>query len=133
MKPYIGQTWFNLDMYALNYILDFIEANPKFLNYHRHTFVADEVFVQMILCNSKDERLLKSIENSEKRFTIWENSYSAHPNILCKSDFVAIKASDDLFARKFDAAVDSEIFDLIDKHLLNWHVAGKHATQPEVH
>lgn len=118
MMPYTGQTWWNLDNYALNYILDYHDQHPEYLHFHRNTFVADELFVQMIIGNSKDERLLNSIENSEKRFTIWPKANSAHPKILGKNDLRAILASDDLFARKFDENVDTEILDLIDREVL---------------
>lgn len=118
MKPFTGQTWWNLDMYALNYILDYNAKHPEYMDFHKNTFVADELFVQMIIANSKDEKLLNSIENTEKRFTIWEKSDSAHPNLLRKTDLKAIMASDDLFARKFDENVDSEILDLIDQQIL---------------
>jgi len=119
MKPYTGQTWWNLDRYALDYILDYHESNPEYLAFHKNTFVADELFVQMIIGNSKDEKLLNSIENSEKRFTIWETQNSAHPKNLRKTDLGAILSSDDLFARKFDEDVDTEILDLIDEKILN--------------
>lgn len=118
MKPYTGQTWWNLDMHALNYILDYHEQHPEYMAFHRNTFVADELFVQMIIGNSKDEKLLNSIENSEKRFTIWPKANSAHPKILDKNDLQAIMVSDDLFARKFDENVDTEIMDLIDEEIL---------------
>jgi hypothetical protein len=120
MKPYTGQTWWNLDMYALNYILDYHEKHPEYIRFHKHTFVADELFIQMILMNSNDERLLKSIGNSELRFTIWEKANSAHPKILRKTDIAAIRSSNDLFARKFDEKIDSEILDLIDSEILGW-------------
>ncbi len=118
MKPFTGQTWWNLDMYALNYILDYVAKHPEYMDFHKHTFVADELFVQMIIGNSKDEKLLNSIENSEKRFTIWETPESAHPKLLGKNDFVAILSSTDLFARKFDENYDTEILDLIDQEIL---------------
>lgn len=125
MKPFIGQTWWNMDRYALNYILDYVEKHPEYINFHRNTFVADELFVQMIIANSQDEKLLKSIENTEKRFTIWEKADSAHPKILDKNDLEAIMASDDLFARKFDDKVDAEILDLIDSKIL-FHEMANH-------
>ncbi|MGI4021850.1 MAG: beta-1,6-N-acetylglucosaminyltransferase [Janthinobacterium lividum] len=118
MRPYTGQTWWNLDMYALNYILNYHAKHPEYIAFHKHTFVADELFVQMIIGNSKDEKLLQSIENSEKRFTIWPKANSAHPKIMGKTDIEAIKASEDLFARKFDENVDTEIMDLIDQQIL---------------
>lgn len=118
MRPYTGQTWWNLDIYAVDYILNFLKNHPKYIGYHKNTFVADELFIQMIIGNSTDKKLLDSIENSEKRFTIWENATSAHPKILKVSDFDAIKLSSDLFARKFDENVDAEILDVIDKQIL---------------
>ncbi len=118
MKPYTGQTWWNLDMYALNYILDYVSRHPEYVDFHKYTFVADELFVQMIIANSNDEKLLQSIGNSEKRFTIWPKLNSAHPKILDKNDLDAIMASDDLFARKFDENADTEIMDLIDQEIL---------------
>ncbi|HYO21995.1 MAG TPA: beta-1,6-N-acetylglucosaminyltransferase [Flavisolibacter sp.] len=119
MKPYAGQTWWNLDMYALHYILAYHAKHPEYLKFHKNTFVADELYMQMIIGNSRDEKLLASIQNSEKRFTIWEKPDSAHPKILRKTDLEAIMASDDLFARKFDENIDSEILDLIDSKLLH--------------
>lgn len=116
MSPYTGQTWWNLDMYALNYILAYHDAHPEYFKFHQHTFVADELFIQMIIGNSSDEKLLKSIENSEKRFTIWEKPSSAHPKILDTNDFDAISSSSDLFARKFEES-DTEILDLIDQKI----------------
>lgn len=118
MRPYTGQTWWILDMYALNYILDYHEKHPEYFRFHGNTFVADELFVQMIVANSMDERLLRSVENNERRFTVWEKPDSAHPNILRKSDLPAILASTDLYARKFDDSVDAEILDLIDAQIL---------------
>ncbi len=118
MKPFIGQTWWILDSYAVDYILDFHNSHPEYIKFHKNTFVADEMFVQMIVGNSTDERLLQSIENNEKRFTIWKDITDAHPKILKKEDFEAIKASDDLFARKFDDEADAVILDIIDTNIL---------------
>jgi len=117
MKPFTGQTWWNLDMYALNYILEYHAKHPEYLKFHQHTFVADELFVQMIVANSNDERLLRSIENNEKRFTIWEKPTSAHPKILDELDFEQMRQSNDLFARKFEEE-NTAILDLIDRKIL---------------
>lgn len=118
MKPYTGQTWWILDPYALNYILDYVEQHPEYIAFHRNTFVADELFVQMILANSTDPKLLQSIENNDRRFIIWEKQDSAHPNILRTTDFDTIRSSTDLYARKFDEGIDGAILDLIDTEIL---------------
>lgn len=118
MMPYTGSAWWIFDMYALNYILDYDEQHPEYRAFHKYTFVPDELFMHMIVGNSTDQRLVNSVENNDRRFIIWEKSDSTHPNILLRTDFDAIVASDDLFARKFDENIDCEIMDLIDTELL---------------
>lgn len=118
MKPFTGSQWWSVDMHALNYILNYDAAHPEYRAFHQYTFVADELYVHMILANSTDERIVRSLTPTNKRLMIWQKPDSAHPNTLRKTDWPAIKASDHLFARKFDAATDSEIFDLIDKEIL---------------
>ncbi len=124
LKPFTGSQWWSVDMYALNYILDYDAQHPEYRAFHRFTFVPDELYFQMILANSTDERLLKSMVSNNKRFMIWEKPDSTHPNVLRKSDLPAIMASDHLFARKFDANTDSEILDLIDTKILSYQKAG---------
>jgi hypothetical protein len=118
MKPFTGSQWWSVDRYALDYILDYDAKHPEYRAFHQYTFVPDELYVQMILANSKDEKIIKNLSADNKRFMIWEKPDSAHPNILRKADFASIAASDHLFARKFDATVDSEILDLIDTRIL---------------
>ncbi len=118
MKPFAGSQWWSGDGYALDYILDYDEKHPEYRAFHQHTFVPDELYVQMIVANATDENLVKSILNSNKRFIIWADEHAAHPNLLGKNDFEAILNSDDLFARKFDENTDAEILDLIDREIL---------------
>ncbi len=118
MVPFAGSQWWSVDMYALDYILDYGKKHPEYRTFHQHTFVPDELYVQMIVANAMDENLVRSIANNNKRFMIWENQNSSHPNILCKTDFETILLSDDLFARKFDENTDAEILDLIDRKIL---------------
>lgn len=123
MKPYTGSQWWSVDMYALNYILNYDQDHPRYRSFHKYTFVPDELYVQMIIANSTDEKLTKSIENNNKQFMIWEKPGSTHPNILGKTNLNDILSSDDLFARKFDEKADAEILDLIDGKILfvNYH------------
>lgn len=127
MKPFTGSQWWSVDMYALNYILAYDAAHPEYRAFHQYTFVPDELYVHMILANSKDERIKKSLTDTNKRFMIWEKPDSSHPNTLRKTDLGALKASPHLFARKFDASTDGEILDLIDAEILGI----KKPAQPE--
>lgn len=117
LKPYGGWQWWIIDMYALNYILKFLNENPKYLRYHKYTFVPDEVFFQTILLNSKDKKLLASITNDDMRFIQWKKK--SHPETLDKSYLQNLMESEHLFARKFDTGIDSKILDLIDENCLN--------------
>ncbi|MCW3113074.1 MAG: hypothetical protein JWR18_1470 [Segetibacter sp.] len=118
MSPYTGSQWWSVDMASLNYILDYDKNNKSYRAFHQFTFVPDELYVQMIIANCKDERIVSTVENNNKRFMIWQKPDSAHPNVLRKSDFHAISNSDHLFARKFDETEDAEILDLIDQRIL---------------
>lgn len=113
LKAYCGWMWWSMDHYALNYILQFLDDYPKYLKYHKYTFVPDEFFFQTILLNSKDERLLASITNNNMRYIRWKDGAS-HPEILRKSEIKDIMQSDALFARKVDPDKDEDILDLID-------------------
>ena len=118
MKPFTGSAWWSMDMYAMNYILDFDAKHPEYGAFHKYTFVPDELYMHMIVGNATDERICKSLSTDNKRFLIWEKPDSPHPNTLRISDLPAIKASTHLFARKFDATMDSEILDRIDDEIL---------------
>ncbi len=118
LVPYAGSQWWIIDMHALNYIIDFVEANPGYVSFHRYTFAADEVFFHTILLNAKDEKLLNSIFNSSKTYVSWKDTSNPHPDVLIEKDFDDLLNTDALFARKFDAATDSKIFDLVDQYCL---------------
>lgn len=118
MRPYTGSAWWSMDAYAMNYILNYDAAHPEYGAFHKHTFVPDELYMHMIVGNSADERLRKSVSTDNKRLILWAKPNSAHPNTLRLADFAVIKSSDALFARKFDPAVDTEILDKIDEEIL---------------
>jgi hypothetical protein len=117
LRPYCGSQWWTMDMYALQYILRYVEKNPRYYNFHKFTFAPDELFFHTILLNAKDERIRKTITNNNLRFMKWITVENPHPEILTKEDFPQLKATDALFARKFDPAENSEILSLIDDQL----------------
>lgn len=113
--PYAGSTWWSLTGQTALYILDLFDKNPKYLNYFKYTQLADEMIFQIFVMNSpfKD-----NVINDNNRFIPWPDS-GPHPYTLTKEFYNEIVNSNQLFARKFDMDVDSEIFDLIDKNILN--------------
>ena len=46
-----------------------------------------------------------------------EHEPTGHPYILRKDNFDMLKSRKELFARKFDIEVDSEILDVIDEYI----------------
>ncbi|GGC48763.1 glycosyl transferase [Parapedobacter defluvii] len=106
--------WWTLSVCHIQYILEFVERNPKVIQFFKHTWGADEFFFQTILFNSphKDD-----IINNNLRYIEWEKGKES-PNILNSKHFQALANSGKLYARKFDTEVDSEILDLIDLRLL---------------
>jgi hypothetical protein len=119
LKHYAGSQWWTIDMYALNYILNFVKANPAYTAFHKATFAPDEIFFHTILLNAKDTRIRSGIAGNNKRFIRWKTTSMSHPEFLTRDDLEDMRHSDALFARKFDLEETPEIFNLIDQQCVN--------------
>jgi hypothetical protein len=108
---YYGSQWWMLHKNAVKSILDFLDSNPDYLNFHKYTLIPDEIFFQTILLNHHDSKNLNIINNNY-RFMVWEQNCN-HPKFLGIEDFDSILHSSDLFARKFEE--NSEILKSINK------------------
>ncbi|MFC2028122.1 beta-1,6-N-acetylglucosaminyltransferase, partial [Chloroflexota bacterium] len=113
--PYGGSTWWCLTYDCVKYVLEFVEHNPKFVNFYKRAHIPDEMFFATIIMNSPfAENVVSEITNKELeddiRYLRWNK---AHPVLLRKEDLHTLMASGKLFARKFDDTVDSEIIDLV--------------------
>lgn len=109
---YKGSDWFSLRGKCVDYIIDFVNNNPKFVRYYRHTYQPNESFFHTILFNNPD--LL--INTNYYRYIFWNDQYSPHPDVLRSADFENLVNSQNHFARKFDVNVDAEILNLLDNH-----------------
>jgi hypothetical protein len=114
-KPFGGSSYWLFSRECAEYINNFVNINKNFVKFFRNVYIPDELFFQTILMNSP---LKEKIINNDLLYTDW-SSNGASPDILCKTHFHELTQSSCLFARKFDETQDSEILDLIDKHLLN--------------
>lgn len=110
---YYGSQWWMLNKDAVEYILEYLVQNPKYLQFHKFTLLPDEVFFQSILINGLSSNFLRIINNNY-RFIYW-NEDSNHPKFLDSNDKNMIFQSDSLFARKF--AEDSDLYNIIDEKL----------------
>ncbi len=106
---YYGSSWINLTKESINYILDYITKNKKYLDRFKFTWGADEFFFQSILLNSPFK---EQCVNNCLRYLIWQGGVP----ITFKSehyDMIKNNINDNLFARKFDENIDTNIIDML--------------------
>lgn len=103
-------SWWSISAECAAYIVAFIKENQQLKNFMKYTWGADEFLITTIIMNSS---FRQSVVNNNLRYIKWMDG-SANPRILSVADFESIKASDKLFARKFDTTVDELILDRLD-------------------
>jgi hypothetical protein len=111
-----GITWWSINRDAAKYVLDQHFNNKRYRNFFRYTLIPDEMYFQTILLNSP---FAENCVNNDLRDIEWTGGDGTHPVIFKTEHLNRLKESTDLFARKFDINVDSNVLDLIDKELLN--------------
>lgn len=111
LTPYYGSQWWSMNKVTYEKILEYLNNNPQYLKYHKHTLLPDEIFFQSLVLNICDS---KSVINNNFRFIEWDKN-SNHPKTIDETFFDAIQGSECLFARKFEE--NSEILNLIDKKI----------------
>lgn len=109
LEPYGGMAFWALTGETLAWLMRFLGGRPEVLRFFRRTKMPDELFFQTVLLSS----LAETVDNELLHYLDW-SSGSAHPATLTVADLPKLRASGRLFARKFDASVDSEILDLLD-------------------
>jgi len=110
MEPVGRSTWFTVSAGCVQYIIDYLQENPSFARFFKMSWGADEIFFQTILYNSVFKN---DMVNDNLRYIDW-SAGGANPKLLTMADAVALKNSDKLFARKFNAAIDDKILDYLD-------------------
>ncbi len=124
---YGGSQWWILPDQVMEYILAEYErgdSDTEFLL--NHVFTPDETFFQIMTMRhplSEDVALnppdmVAQSNQTWSYFTDEGKPATGHPYIITKSEFDKIAGLNCFFARKFDAAVDNEILDMIDHDLL---------------
>lgn len=107
-----GANWFSITDDFARYILN---REDWIREVFRHTLCADEIFLQTILCNSeyKDHLYYKQADDnycSIMREIDWNRG---GPYVFRTEDLRQLLDSDKMFARKFQADVDSNIIRLL--------------------
>lgn len=103
-------SWWTLSRDCATYVINELDGNPKLERFMRYTWAGDEFLFPTLIMNSP---FRESVINNNLRHIEWEDR-SPNPKIFKSTDFESLKSSDQLFARKFDLNVDSEIVDKLD-------------------
>jgi len=110
-EPYSGSQWWALSREAGEYILEFIERNPRFVKFFENVFAADEAFFHTILANSP-------LQSRIRRNLVYEDwsAEGAHPAPISERHVAFFQQQNEvrvhdiygegetLFARKFSDA-----------------------------
>lgn len=106
-------SWWTMSRDCAEFIVRYLEENPKLMKFMRYTWAGDEFLYPTIIINSPFEQRVK---NNNLRYIRWENG-NPSPTILKCNDLEALRNSDYFFARKFDITVDTAILDKIDEFI----------------
>lgn len=123
---YGGSQWWILPYEVIAYINEVRKDKPQFIREYMRTWTPDETFFQTMAMNSPlaDQIMTKDelFEAGDQRCMTFANfiapgkPFRGHPHIITESDFERIISKKQLFARKFDIEIDSDILDLIDRY-----------------
>jgi Core-2/I-Branching enzyme len=108
-RCYRGSQWFTLARNCVEYVSEFVDANPGVVKYYKRTVIPDASFFQTILLNKKTFKFVN--DNGVYRRFLGD---AASPEILRAQDYSTLMTSGKYFARKFDSKVDPKILDLLD-------------------
>ncbi len=110
--PYIGGQWMILTRDCCEFICNSAEVE-KFEDYYLHTLIPDESFFQTVLMNTK---FAGNLVNEDKRAIIWipDGDIKLRPKTFTMNDVKFLTTGDNLFARKFDETIDSDIIDFLE-------------------
>ena len=113
--PFIGTQW----KVVTRSFCEFSCHHPlatRFKRFYKRSFIADEGFFQTLVMNGFPQG---HVVDDDLRTIDWvpDGDIKLRPRTFTKRDATWLTLSPDLFARKFDMAEDSEIFDLLESHL----------------
>ena len=115
VRPFGGSQWWNLSRAAAEYVFRFLDEHPDYAAYHQYTLAPDELFFQSILLGTEFTGRYEVV-NDSMRFMAWPGGAS-HPRTLTSADLPVMLASEKLFARKFDPAVDGTVIRGLTKQI----------------
>lgn len=143
LVPHGGSDWWTLSRSCLEYVLDFVDANPRYSRFYRSTASPCEMFFQTIILNSPfalrvhnreaylrwaaespapaADRPMLAEESFNLRHIDWSGETTGErekPAILDERDWPALARSPCHFARKLHPERSRALMDHIDRELL---------------
>lgn len=118
-QPYGGAQFWCLYRTHVQQVYQLMRDDPRFVRFFRFVDVPDEIFFQTVVGNLVEK---SELHNDTLTYLEWGRPGAT----LYRSDFDKMRSAYHLFARKFDATVDSEVLDCIDEELLSGR-ASSHA------
>lgn len=114
-KPYIGNQW----MIVSRQFCEFACHDPRaerFVEFYKESFIPDEGFFQTMMMNGAPHG---EIVSDDLRAIDWitDGDIKLRPRTFTMRDAGRLVLSPALFARKFDAQMDSDILDLLEARL----------------
>ncbi len=108
-----GRQMLNLNRHAINKVFNYINNNPKYIDYARRTFIPDESFFTSIVAN--DTHLM--VCNDVLRYIKWPNDkiHASSGDVITSSDVKKLLHSGKPFGLKFDSRIDVNALDMVDK------------------
>lgn len=106
---YKGSNWFTITGGCMEYILEFTEKNPKYVQFFHNSLCADEIFFQTLILNS---HFKSHVINDYKRYVDWSEGLS-NPKVFTTKDSERLQQEGDecFWARKFDINIDRNILE----------------------
>ena len=115
VTPYIGNQWMIVSRKFCQFVCHDPDA-ARYKSFYRNTFIADEGFFQTVMKNTSAHG---EIVSDDLRTIDWipDGGIKLRPRTFTAADSAMLLESINLFARKFDASVDSKILDTLEYHL----------------
>jgi len=111
LRAYGFSQWVTITPECAQYTIDYLKQNPKVKRFFRQTWGVDELVFQTILMNSP---LKNKVVNDHLRFIKFVPR-ACNPLTLTMENAEALVSSNKFYARKFNAEVDSRIFNYLDQ------------------
>jgi hypothetical protein len=112
LKAFGGSPYWALARPVVDWLHAYVRQRRDVVRFFQRVYIPDELFFQSVVLSSEHAG---SIVNQNLRYIDWQATPG--PKILTSSDLSAMLESGALFARKFDANVDSDVLDTLDRRL----------------